>query len=178
MSLVALDEVRLVRLSDEHLASTHDWLQDPALREQLDCTSAPTADSNRAYWHAKRLERTREDYAIVENGRHVGNCGLCNIDVTRRKCELWIYLGERRGSGGGSTAVRQLLGRAFTALRLDRVHLRVLADNPRAQAFYEKLGFMTEGRLRHDTRRDGTPVDSIVMSILADEYSQTTNIGR
>jgi len=167
------DRVHLVTMGDAHLEATYQWLsRSETLRAQLDTLTAPTRDGNTAYWHAKWRDPTREDFAIVDGatGEHVGNCGLSNVDPARGKCELWIYLGDRRGGGRGSEAVRCLLRRAFNGLGLNRVYLRVVADNLRAIAFYEAIGFQQEGRFRQDTTRDGRFVDSIWLAMLASEY--------
>jgi RimJ/RimL family protein N-acetyltransferase len=102
--------------------------------------------------------------------RHIGNCGLCDIDISRQKAQLWIYLGEVFGQGAGTIAVTQLLNRGFGALGLERIYLRVVASNQRALHFYQKLGFVEEGRFRRDTLVDGRPMDAICMSILKSEY--------
>lgn len=165
--------VLLIRMADCHLPNTYRWLHDSAeLRRQVDCLEAPTEEGNQAYWRANWQNSRREDYAIVAiaDNRHIGNCGLCDIDASRKKAQLWIYLGDSYGEGTGTAAVDQLLTRAFGALELDRVYLRVVASNPRALRFYQKLGFVEEGVSRQDTIADGCPVDAICMSMLKSEY--------
>jgi RimJ/RimL family protein N-acetyltransferase len=159
-------------LGEEHLESTSRWLTaSPTLREQIDCLAAPSAGENEAYWRSRWADKSREDYAIVdENSIHVGNCGLSDIDPKRGKAQLWIYVAEREGHGVGGRAVRLLLARAFDALKLERVYLRVLATNPRAYAFYRRLGFVEEGRLRHDTVSENNFVDAFLLSMLSDEF--------
>lgn len=166
------DDVRLARMSEPHLANTYRWLsRSDELRRQIDCREAPTEEGNRGYWLSKWRDPAREDYAIVTSGdRHIGNCGLCDIDRQRRKAQLWIYLGESYGSGCGTSALRQLLERAFDGLGLNRVYLRVIASNSRAAKFYSKLGFVREGVMRQDTAQEGAWIDAIVMGLLADEY--------
>ena len=90
--------VSLVRLGEEHLESTRRWLTaSPTLREQIDCLAAPSAGENEAYWRSRWADKSREDYAIVdENSIHVGNCGLSDIDPKRGKAQLWIYVGNER----------------------------------------------------------------------------------
>lgn len=162
--------VRLVEMSDTHLANTCRWLtQSDELRRQIDCLEAPTAEGNRDYWRSQWQKPSREDYAIMNAGRHVGNCGLCDIDPRRGKAQLWIYLGEAQGGGCGTAAVGQLLARAFGGLGLNRVFLRVVADNLRAMNFYRKFGFIQEGCARQDTVRNGGRVDSIWMGLLAQD---------
>ncbi len=156
----------------EHVDATCNWLMHSAeLRRQIDSLDAPEPGGNRAYWRRNFEDRSREDYAILDDeGRHVGNCGLMGIDLRRSKAELWIYLGEARGKGAGGIALRLLLERAFSGLGLARVHLRVVESNERAVAFYERAGFSIEGRARGDTIHDGIRLDSILLSLLAEEY--------
>jgi RimJ/RimL family protein N-acetyltransferase len=164
--------VTLVRLGEEHLETTWRWLtHSAALREQIDCLSAPTRLENESYWRAKWQDSAREDYAIFsEGGNHAGNCGLSEIDRKRKKAQLWIYLGGFRGQGIGRKAVFALLSRAFVDLALERVYIRVLATNLRAYAFYKTLGFVEEGRLRHDTVQNSKSVDSFLLSMLSREF--------
>ncbi len=168
------EPVRLVRMSDEHLAATCRWLQDSRkLRDQLDCPTPPTVEGNADYWRNKWRETSREDYAILSaSGEHVGNCGLAGIDRQRRKAELWMYLGTSysRGRGLGSSALRQLIALGFRELGLNRIWLRVLSNNPGAERFYASNGFVVEGRLRQDTIYNDTGIDSILLSILANEF--------
>lgn len=163
-------DVSLVRFGDAHIEATYEWLTNSAeLRAQIDCLEPPTREGNREYWTRRALDHSREDYAITTSGRlHVGNCGLAGIDRARKKAELWIYLGAARGTGSGTQAVRALLRRAFEELHLHRVYLRVVSDNPRALMFYERLGFVIEGRFRDDTRHGDHWIDSVYLSILDD----------
>lgn len=163
-------------MTEEHLARTCTQLQQSQrLRGQIDCLFPPTEDGNLNYWRVKWRDESREDYAVVHSdGRHIGNCGLCDIDKERAKAQLWIYLWESHGTGNGSTAMRLLLTRAFDELVLNRVYLLVLADNISAINFYEKHGFVKEGVLRQDTRHGDRYIDSFLMSMLADEYKSAT----
>ncbi len=164
--------VGLVQMSDKHLANTLKWLsQSVKFRQQIDCLQAPTEEGNCDYWRSNWQDPLREDYAIVtDTGVHIGNCGLRNLDIRRKKAELWIYLGESRSTGKGGWAIRQLLIRAFDVLKLNRVYLRVLADNHRAMAFYSRLGFIVEGCNRDDTVSNGAFLDSIAMALLEKDY--------
>ena len=163
--------IELQRMNERHFDQTHAWLASSAgLRAQIDSLAAPTPDGNRAYWRRNLSDESRADFAIVEDGRHIGNCGLTHIDRRRGKAELWIYLGERRGGGGGSSALKLLLDHAFGPLGLRRVHLRVVETNDRVVEFYRRAGFQIEGRARADTLQDGRSIDSILMSILAHEH--------
>lgn len=166
------EKVYLIRMSEQHLASTCHWLQESSvLREQVDCLTSPTEEGNQAYWYERWNDKTREEYGIHSaDGVHVGNCGLSNIDLHRRKAELWIYLGVSRGMGLGTAALQQLLAKGFREIGLNRISLRVVASNSAAANFYLRNGFVMEGQLRHDTLQSGVWIDSLLMSMLASEF--------
>jgi len=169
--------VSLVDMEECHINNTYRWLCDSSeLREQVDCLQAPTEEGNRAYWYLRREDGRREDYAIVtsSDNKHIGNCGLCDLDPLRQKAQLWIYLGESFGKGVGPVAAAQLINRGFCQLNLERIYLRAVANNLRALHFYRKLGFVEEGRFRRDTLVDGQPMDIVCMAILRSEYVTNT----
>jgi RimJ/RimL family protein N-acetyltransferase len=164
--------VALEPMQEKHFDQTCRWLAASAeLRAQIDTLGVPSLEANREYWRRQLQDRSREDYAIVDGPRHIGNCGLMHIDRARGKAELWIYLGGAYGGGLGGRALELLLDRGFGELGLRRVYLRVVDSNPRAVRFYERAGFKHEGRARADTVQDGRAVDSVLMSILAGERS-------
>ena len=71
----------------------------------------------------------------------------------------------------GRGIARAMLGEALRMLQADgarRVELTVESDNPKAIAFYERLGFQREGTLRQFYKRadDAAYVDDHIMSIL------------
>ncbi len=161
----------LVPMGPEHLNCTLEWLADPALRRLIDCLHAPGREENEQYWRRRWEDERRKCFAVLDtSGRHVGNCGLSDIDLDRGKAELWIYLGDRRRNGIGSRAVAKLLGYAFEHLGLRRVSVRVLAVNIDGLCFFKAMGFIEEGRWREDTVHEGKAVDSLWLSLLAGEY--------
>lgn len=162
------------RATLEHLAAVHvdaaaRWLRDPELRTAIDTTARPDPAGNRAYWESRLADPAERCFAILDGADHVGNCGL-RVDAARRKAELWIYLGERRGRGLGTEAVAELLRLGFEELTLNRVYLRALATNEGALRFWRCFGFVEEGRWRQDAWVDGLPVDSIWFGLLRHEW--------
>jgi RimJ/RimL family protein N-acetyltransferase len=131
----------------------------------------------------------RYDWAItpgaVRDGQQVsdeliGEIVLDQIDEHAGSANLRLQmLPDYRGRGYGREAIIEVLRFAFDGAvgddgeagpGLHRVSLDVLSINPRARALYGSLGFREEGVLR-DVYRDGDGwADSIVMSILEDEF--------
>ena len=64
-----------------------------------------------------------------------------------------------------------LLRHGFRTLNLNRVYLRVHADNKRAIRTYEKVGFVHEGKLRQAVYKNGKYKDVLLMSVLHDEWN-------
>jgi len=126
-------------------------------------------------WYATRNEQVdRLDLAVVDQvtGECVGEVVLNEWEQGNASCNFRILIGPGgRDRGLGTEATRLVLRHAFEALALHRVGLEVYAFNPRAQRAYEKVGFVREGVRRDALRFDGEWVDSIVMSVLATEWS-------
>ena len=104
--------------------------------------------------------------------RLIGSIGLASIDWPNRNAMLGIEIGEigEWDKGYGREATELLCRHAFDRLNLHRVGLLVYEFNERGRHVYEQLGFREEGRLRESLSRDGRYADTIVMSLLAEEW--------
>lgn len=80
-------------------------------------------------------------------GRHIGNCMYTQENCHRGEAETGIMIGDRDywDRGYGTDAVRQLLDLIFTTTEVNRVYLRTLPNNHRAQRCFEKCGFSRRG---------------------------------
>ena len=103
-----------------------------------------------------------------ETNRPVGSVYLRDIDMTHRKAEYGIFIGEEdaRGKGYGSSAARLMIQYAFEEMDLHRLFLRVYAENIQAIRSYEKAGFVKEAHLRDDVCIQGKYHDIVLMGIL------------
>lgn len=83
------------------------------------------------------------------DGRHIGNCSYFNIDEDKRDTEMGIMIGERDywDQGYGTDAIRTAVDHAFSQTDLERIHLKTLYWNIRAQKCFEKCNFSPCGRL-------------------------------
>jgi putative acetyltransferase len=73
---------------------------------------------------------------------------------------------EHHGKGIGTALITKILDLADNWLMLERVELGVVVTNPRAQALYERHGFVVEGVKRGAIRSAGKYVDEVIMSRL------------
>ena len=108
----------------------------------------------------------------TKDGVHIGNVNLSGVVPEDRACTLGITIGEKAywSRGYGTDAVRTVLRFAFDEMNLNRVQLGVLAYNHRAYAAYKRAGFVEEVRQRQARYAHGAYHDSIVMSVLREEW--------
>ncbi|MCX5996520.1 MAG: GNAT family N-acetyltransferase [Chloroflexi bacterium] len=77
------------------------------------------------------------------DGQHIGECSLFNFDFPGNTAELGVLIGEKDfwGRGYGTDAVNLFLQDIFTTSDIERLLLRTLDWNIRAQRCFEKCGF-------------------------------------
>jgi len=102
-----------------------------------------------SYDEGMRNRKHRRFAIETMDGEHIGNCTCYNIDRFRKEAEIGIMIGDRRywGKGYGSDAVRTMVHYIFQDVGLQRISLRTLGWNVRAQRCFEKCGFVPCGRV-------------------------------
>ncbi|MGG1660771.1 GNAT family N-acetyltransferase [Brevibacillus sp. NRS-1366] len=110
--------------------------------------------------------------ALCESDQVIGDIQIGDIDMFNRNAFIRIAIEQSayQGKGYGSEAMRLMLDYGFGILNLHRIELNVFAYNDRAIHTYEKLGFQREGVQRQALYYNHAYHDSILMSMLADEY--------
>jgi RimJ/RimL family protein N-acetyltransferase len=108
---------------------------------------------------------------VVADGRPIGHCGLGDMSAEHRRALLWMVIGDAayRGRGYGTDATRTLCRWAFDTVNLAKVELEVVADNTRALAMYERLGFVREVHRRRALWVDGAWRDEYLMGVFPEE---------
>lgn len=120
-------------------------------------------------WIKKFTEEPNEILLVAEvDGKIVGNLDL-HASKRRRlshSCSLGISLSpDWRSNGIGSALFCALFEWLNTAPQIEKITLKVLADNKRAIALYTKFGFVEEGRsIRAVKLGVGRYADDISMS--------------
>jgi RimJ/RimL family protein N-acetyltransferase len=107
-------------------------------------------------------------FVALDGGRVVGWADIFPdwADAVRHGGALGMgLLPAYRGQRLGERLLRACLDKA-RAKGLTRIYLQVRADNLRAVRLYERLGFESEGVMRHAMRFDGVHYDALQMSLL------------
>ena len=159
---------QLRRLATPHdLSAVYDIYMHPEVVPYLGIDPVPIAEFEPVF---ATLVATGTFYVVARDGVVLGfyrenrQKGRSRHVVT---LETLAIAPSARGSGFATA----MIGEAIELLRADgvlRVELMVEADNARGIAFYRKLGFEPEGRLRAAYKRANQPeyVDEILMARL------------
>lgn len=122
--------------------------------------------------HQNGTDRVFVAYDKTTN-RMVGSSRFIDIDETHRGVEIgWTWFVESVwGAYVNPRCKRLMLSYAFEHWGAERVMLKTDHKNLHSQAAIRKLGALYEGTLRHHRqRRDGTWRDTVVFSILRQEW--------
>jgi ribosomal-protein-alanine N-acetyltransferase len=107
----------------------------------------------------------------VEAGRLIGNSGVRLARAGVREAELGYELSPAYwGQGYATEAARAMMGFGFETLGLHRICAYTVAENVASQRVMERLGMRREGRLRENRWFKGRWWDTVVYSILEDDW--------
>jgi RimJ/RimL family protein N-acetyltransferase len=111
----------------------------------------------------------------VRDNRIIGMTRLYDIDRKDKRLEIgytW-YVPEVWGKVYNKECKLLLLQYALDTLQFNRVQFRVAHQNIRSQKAVANIGGVKEGVLRrHAIRNDGSPRDTVVFSIIIDEWPE------
>lgn len=112
-------------------------------------------------------------YTVFNDNDKIGYFRLSNYSKIHHN----IYIGmdlhkDFRGKGLAYESYCRFIPFLIKQYDLHKVSLEVLISNQRAYNLYLKLGFVTEGIKREDVYKNGTYVDSALMSILKREVEE------
>jgi len=148
-----------IRLREKGLADApndYSWQTDPELA-RLD--AAPLLNVTFSQYlsdytsELRYLSSIRCPFAVeILDGTHIGNCLFYGIDEAKGEAELGIVIGSRHywDKGYGTDAVTTLVSYIFCQTNLNRLYLKTLDWNTRAQKCFQKCGFTPYGHMVKD----------------------------
>ena len=153
------------------------WVNDPEVAAGV-LLYLPMSLADETSWFESMLERPPAEHPMVIETREgegwlpIGSCSFHNLNWRVRSGEVGIMIGEKTfwNQGYGTEAMDLLVCHGFDTLNLNRIYLRVFANNPRAIRSYEKVGFIHEGVERQGMYKAGQYIDVMLMSVLRSEY--------
>ncbi len=104
------------------------------------------------------------------SGKLLGSASLLRIDWDDARAEVGYWVApQARGRGAAPAAARLIADWALAALPLERIELRIDADNTASLSVARAAGFTEEGTLRSYESRKGKRPDVVVWSRLASD---------
>lgn len=151
-----------------------EWRNASAVNQYFIDRSLLTAATHRKWLETRVFTGQVAQFIIQVDEYSVGSVYLRDIDLMNRKAEYGIFIGEKdaQNRGVGTKAGLLCLQYGFEILGLNRIFLRVFADNHRAIRSYEKMGFRQEGLFRQDIYRDIQFYDMLYMAILYQDWKE------
>ena len=145
MELLKGEKIYLKLMEEEDIPNRVKWINDPIVQDTLNY-DIPTSISKTKKWFDKiLLDPTRREFSIFTlDGKHIGFCGLFNIQIPAMKAELHTVIGDReywRG-GFGTDVYRVLVDYGFRELGLNKIYGYQLLHNYGAHRVVEKLGWV------------------------------------
>lgn len=172
-----LNGVRLEPLGPQHEAGLRAAAADGELW-QLVVATVPEPENTAAYIRNALAMPDRIAFAVIDetdNDRIIGSTSYCNIVPAAKRLEIgytW-YAQSYWRSRVNTTCKYLLLRHAFDTLNVQTVGWRADLINTRSQQAIERLGAKKDGVLRgFQTRRDGSIRDTVVYSMIREEWPQ------
>jgi RimJ/RimL family protein N-acetyltransferase len=148
------------------------WQKDPELAwlDAAPVITMPFEEYLSAYASELRYSAPiRQSFALETlDGKHIGNCVYYNIDKKKGEAEIGIMIGNRDywDKGYGTDAVTTLIKYIFGSTNFNRLYLKTLTSNARAQRCFQKCGLTPYGCMT----RDG--FDFVLMDIERTEWQK------
>ena len=146
-------KVRLRRKKLTDVRDDFNWQSDPELAK-LD--AAPMLKASFPVYlmdyteQIHRPEPKRYPLAIeTHEGKHIGNCTCYDIDEKKSEAQVGIMIGDRDywDKGYGADAITTLVDHIFQNTLLNRIYLKTLDWNIRAQKCFRNCGFTEYTRI-------------------------------
>lgn len=179
------EKVILEEIDSENIEQMRQWRNDPEMRKYYR-EYRDISKSQQQAWYDERgnnrnpnhiyfqiMERPRVDKRDGRNQlerRLVGCCGLHYIDWRLRSAEFGVFLGMSQGKGLGKEALTLMFDYGFRECNLHKIWAEVYEFNEAFGLYKKGMGMTEDGKLRHSQFSDGKYHDSIMLSVLEDEW--------
>ena len=170
------EKISLVVPEKEDIKLWYVWVNDIETQSYLGSMYGEiiTIEDEEEYYDSIRKDTSIKLFCIYteESKKVIWNVSLMWIDYKNRKAELWIAIfdKEQQNKWYGTESIKLMLKYAFEVLWLNKVNLRFVEFNKRAQKVYEKIWFKQVGRLTKEIFVWWKYYDDILMEIFAEDF--------
>jgi RimJ/RimL family protein N-acetyltransferase len=169
--------VSLTAVERQDLALLKKWRNNPEFRKHFR-EYRELNDVMQERWFENRVvnDHSTEMFAIRDaaNGELLGCAGLAYINWVHRHADLSLYIGWNDAyideKGYAEESCTLLLDYAFMEIGLNKVWTELYEFDEKKIKLYGKIGFIQDGILRQHCFHKGRWWNSIILSMLAEEY--------
>lgn len=169
-------KLEAVTQKDDWLLKLAEWRTHSEIRKILLTNYVTVTDIGwQKQWADRVIRSEAEHFYFITSTKDtalVGYCGLIHLKMIPRRAELSIMIAPgHMNKGYGKEAVRELLKIGFLEFGLHSIYTDCYTNTERWK-FFEKCGFSRDNDkpIRATKFWMGSYYDSIIMSILEDEY--------
>jgi RimJ/RimL family protein N-acetyltransferase len=132
-------KLEITEFDDFFLECSWYWLNDPEV-QFLTNTPSFSKESQIKWYNNLRYSTSYKIWGLRSVNKSIGVCGLKNI--SNEGCEYWGYIGDKNywGLGLGIQIVDLMIEEA-KKIGIHELWLKVIIENSRAIALYQKCGF-------------------------------------
>lgn len=114
----------------------------------------------------------------IKKGKPIGAAGLLYVNWINRSGDFSFYLGEGQSyidsKGYSKEAAKLLIDYGFKNLNLNKIWMELYEfDSKKITFFKDEFNFVVDGKLRENCFEDGRYWDSLIISLLSKEYSNS-----
>ena len=178
--------VTLRKVTSEDVSRIRQWLEDEEISESW-FGRYSYGDPAHLGYHPVEIEHASEEqwerifnnpeHRIMsiysEEGEHIGEVHIA-IEESLGDGQVSVLIGRKDlwHQGYGTSSMKATLEMAFDEYGLYRVWADIPEYNTAALTLFTHLGFVHEGTLRKSRPHEGSRFDSVVMGMLATEYTK------
>lgn len=161
-------------LKKEDLPSIHEMRSEEAVMEMLEATPTQTLEDCKILLEGLGQSKNCfvAEFELPDGSTELAGMVLLQIypSLRRRHCAVMAITVRKdcQGQGIGKALMQKMLDFADTWLLLGRIELQVFANNEKAIALYEKMGFEKEGLMKRAVIQNGQYADEWMMARIKD----------
>jgi RimJ/RimL family protein N-acetyltransferase len=163
----------------EDLSYLRDWRNIPAFRRNFREVRELNMH-NQEQWFAKTFSNPNDFMFTItdlENKEPIGAAGLLYINWIIRSADFSFYIGKNEwyidDKGYAADAANLLISYGFNNLNLNKIWMELYEfDKKKIDFFTKEFNFKQDGLLRQNCFEDGKYHDSVIISLLKDDYAR------
>ena len=166
-----MENIRLIKLAEEHLPLVRQWRNSPDVRENMYTNHQINDEEHRGWFESVKKDPRKEYFVFELDSQLCGVIGFVDIDLVSRSASWSFYSGDTTRRGLGSLMEVAALDYAFDVLKIQKLSCEVLEFNDSVIKFHKKHGFKIEGVFVKQYFRDGVYFDIYRMAIFDSDWA-------